>query len=234
MKFLLCRKAGIETSTGIRPLLLDLQGVPREESLLPTEVDPFGPGQGEDDEEEDTMYRLEQLIEHLQCLARLCKNRNGFQHDAKKGEVEIPASITRACNDLDVELFQAQFEDWYAMVRQQRTLSDSSVPDNDSGGEIPFVKLSERLRRAEIEVSIAAAKESALGMVRQRLESKENDREKRFDVLKEMVEDVCRREMNLHINLTPPDKHMALYLPETSATGLFALPLQLAGEPLPE
>ena len=41
------------------------------------------------------------------------------------------------------------------------------------------------------------------------------DRDKRFEVLKEMVEEVCRREMNLHVELLAPDKDLTLELPST-------------------
>mmetsp|Transcript_47930 Transcript_47930/g.72496 ORF Transcript_47930/g.72496 Transcript_47930/m.72496 type:complete len:123 (+) Transcript_47930:416-784(+) len=120
-------------------------------------------------------------------------------------------------------MFRAQYLDWYYMVKRQREIV--------SGPE--FQTLSETMRRAEIEVGIAVASRSGLEVARQRLDLWEKDRTKRFDVLKEMVQEVCLREMNLQMELSPPDKDVVLELPYTSALGLFGLQLQMAGELLP-
>jgi hypothetical protein len=94
--------------------------------------------------------------------------------------------------------------------------------------------LADQIRLAEMEMSIAVASDQQLGMVRKRLEIIATDRQKRFDILKEMVEEVCLREMNLHVCLQAPDPQRTMVLADTSsAKGFLGMPLQMAGEPLP-
>ena len=91
--------------------------------------------------------------------------------------------------------------------------------------------MSQEIRKAEIEVSIAVASSQALYMVRQRIEQIENDRQKRFDIMREMVEECCLREMDIRFHLVPPEKDCILELPEIqSAPGLFHPALEMAGE----
>jgi hypothetical protein len=212
LKFMLCRKAGPETSSGIRPLLLDLQGVPRDESLPQAHEAPTG--------KEAMQTRLNTLIDLLTLLGTLCETRSAFVGD-KKGDIDVPSAIAKGCSSFDAELFAAECEDWFDIVQHQQELVAN------------FDDLSERIRRAEMEKGISVASEASLGVVRQRLEHIEADRQKRFEVLKEIVEEVCRREMNWHVKLTAPDKDLILALPSTSVVGVFGPSLQMAGEILP-
>jgi hypothetical protein len=209
---MLCRKAGPETSSGIRPLLLDLQGVPRDENLPQAHEAPGG--------KDAMLTRLKTLMDQLKLLGTVCKTRSAFVAD-KKGDIDVPSALAKDCSSFDAELFEAQCEDWHDMVQHQHELVAN------------FDDLSERIRRAEMEKGISMASEASLEVVRQRLEHIEADRQKRFEVLKEIVEEVCRREMNWHVKLTAPDKDLILALPSTSVLGVFGPSLQMAREILP-
>ena len=85
-----------------------------------------------------------------------------------------------------------------------------------------------------MKMSIASANQQSLETVRESLEILQGIKAERFHVLKEMVEEVCLREMNLYVSLTGPRPQQILELGETpSAPGLFGIPLQMAGESLP-
>lgn len=209
---MLCRKAGPETSSGIRPLLLDLQGVPRDERLIRSE---------EVHADKAAMLdRLNTLVGQLKLLGTLCETRGAFVTE-KRGDIDVPSSIAKSCNQFDSELFVAQCEDWYDMVQEQHSLVAN------------FEDLSEQIRRAEIEKGISQANETNLGALRQRLELIASDLQKRYDVLRETIEEVCRREMNWHVKLLPPNKDEVLALPDTSVLGVYGPSLQMAGERLP-
>lgn len=154
------------------------------------------------------------------------KPKVDFKRKREKKELDVPPTVLKACSVLDVEIFEAQFKDWHAMVQRQRELS--------TGEDGPlFAELSEEIRIAEIEVSIAIAAQPALEMVRQRLDMLEKDRMKRFQVLKDIAGEVCLREMYMNLVLAPPAKDAVLELPEISSLGVFGLQLQIAGVPLP-
>lgn len=210
---MLCRKAGPETSSGIRPLLLDLQGVPRDESL--------DRSQALKSDKDAMLARLNALVDELKLLGTLCKTRGAFVNDSKRGDIDVPATITKACGQFDAELFVAQCEDWYDMVREQHALVAN------------FQDLPEQIRRAEIEKGVSVANDTNLGALRQRLELIAADRRKRYEVLRETVEEVCRREMNWHVKLLPPEKDYVLTLPDTSVLGVYGPALLAAGEILP-
>uniref|UniRef100_A0A7S4J1B4 Uncharacterized protein n=1 Tax=Odontella aurita TaxID=265563 RepID=A0A7S4J1B4_9STRA len=224
LRSILCRKAGYETSTGIRPLLLDIQGVARDDTLSLSQEEPFGTCTS-GTEYDATLQRLKLMLLLLQCLNSLCKTKGGFQTETGKKELDVPPAVLKACCLLDVEMFEAQFKDWHAMVQRQRDLSLSK------DGPL-FAELSEEIRIAEIEVSIAIAAQPALEMVRQRLDMLEKDRMKRFEVLKDIAGEVCIREMYMNLVLSPPEKDAVLELPEISTLGVFGLQLEIAGEPL--
>ena len=125
---------------------------------------------------------------------------------------------------LDHELLRCQAQDWYTMTVRQVELATSKNLE----------LLAEQIRTAEVQKSLAVATASSLDVVRQRLEVINADCEKRFEVLKETIEEVCWREMNLFVQLSAPEPHQVLVLPEnTSAIGVFGRPLQMAGERLP-
>mmetsp|Transcript_7998 Transcript_7998/g.21636 ORF Transcript_7998/g.21636 Transcript_7998/m.21636 type:complete len:276 (-) Transcript_7998:312-1139(-) len=230
LKCILCRKSGPDTSTGIRPLLLDLQGVHRDDDTGGTSMlDTFAAMQTSRSNASRAEIRLDAFIRQLKILSDLCKTRHAFKTEKKSDTDSMPATIVKGCTNFDSELLRCQFLDWHDMVRRQlevcRVLNDNAEPK--------VAALAEEIRRAELEMSIAVASDQALALVRQRLEQIASDREKRFEVLKEMVEDVCLREMNLHVDLQIPDSHQPLKLKQTSALGFLGLPLQLHGEQLP-
>lgn len=214
LKGILCRKTSHEMSSGIRPLLLDLQGVPRDEdqaqrSKTGTDI-------------EGVEENVNTFIEQLQTLERLCGVRGAFRVE-NKTDLELPSSLVRGCTSFDEELFSCQLLDWCAMAERQKEVTKL----------IDFEELAEKIRRAEMEISIAVAPEQSLEKVRQRLELISTDRDKRFQVLQEIVQEVCLREMNLHVRVVAPDPQKLLGLQPTSAMGIFGTPLQIAGETLP-
>lgn len=218
---LLCRKAGSELRTGIRPLLLDLQGIPRDTGSSSSDVFPFGTYRFKSNSEA-TRLRLESLLSQLQKLVDLCSMKEGLTISSGSS---VPQSIIRGLAMIDAELFAAQHGDWMEMVLEQRKLEASSEPS--------FVELSETIQRAEIDAGVTAAPRKQLNMLRERLDFLEKDRVKRFEVLQEMVGEVCTRELNMEIGLTAPDQDVILELPPMSPLGVFGLQLQVAQEPLP-
>jgi hypothetical protein len=213
LKCCLCRKVGPETSQGIRPIFLDLQGLPRDEE---------GPKQRSGSNgDESVEERIHSLIQQLQQLKVVCQTRQALVNDRKDDYFDVPSTIIKLCCKLDVELWEAQCLDWFDMVKRQRELAKD------------FNVLSEQIRKAEMEASIKAASPESLVLVNERLERLSQDRELRFEVLKDMAEDVCLREMNWKIVLTEPPKDVVLSLPNTSCAGLVGRAMQLAGEPLP-
>jgi hypothetical protein len=243
---MLCRKVGPETSTGIRPLLLDLQGVARDEdypssfTTTPTS-----------NSNNAFLGRLHVLTSQLELLSTLIviKNTNTstrstsisssgggggsfvFVSEGKRGgsttdaiSNAVPPSIVKECSAFDSEMFEAQCQDWYAMVQRQHELVSS------------FTDLAERIRKAEMiqGISSCATSDASLSVVRQRLLQIMADRDKRFEVLREVVEEVCKREMNWHVHLIQPSDDTVLQLPNsTSVVGVFGPRLQMAGETLP-
>jgi hypothetical protein len=105
------------------------------------------------------------------------------------------------------------------MVKRQHALTNTAN----------FEKLVERIRRAETQTSLAAATNQTLEVVSKRLEVVASDREKRFRVMSEMIEEICLREMILRLKLLEPEKNKALELQPTTSLGIFGLALQMAG-----
>ena len=221
LKSILCRKAGPDSSTGIRPLLLDLQGIPRDEERYDKSVVPsyFVT-------EKDFDRRLDTFIHQLQALRKFCcyTKRHCFFRTDKKVELEIPSSIVRGCDTFDDELFRCRCVDWFNMIKRQHEI----VQQNNNLDEI-----AELIRNAEIQLSLAAATNQSLDVVRLRLETLESDREKRYTIMKEILEGSCLREMNLRVNITKPTMEKTLALQPTTAPGVFGRALLLEDETLP-
>ena len=176
-----------------------------------------------------SLKRLDRLIENLQLLGSLIKNnKNAFRTDKQqRHDVDFPASVVRGCqDDFDAELFKCQVLDFFTLVKRQREIVEKQHQNI-------MEEMEAKIRSAEMETSLAGASNQSLDMVRQRLERIATDRQKRFEVLKQMVEEVCLREMNLHVELEEPSKDRILLLKNTSALGIFGYTLQQAGEPLP-
>ena len=160
-------------------------------------------------------------ISKCSLLSEFCQAKNAF-YSAGHGDVELSTQIVRGCTeDYDPELLKCRLMDWFAMVDRQHELQQLHKD------------LPNQIQEAEMKMSIAGANPQALKMVKERLTTIQNDRQQRFEVLKEMVEEVCLREMNLFVNLTEPHPREALELKRISAPGFLGVPLQLAGEPLP-
>jgi hypothetical protein len=195
---------------------LDLQGVPRDDQVHA----PVGVSEDHYDKESRD-ERVDFFLLDLQLLSSLVKTKNAFSTSKQHNDIDFSFSIVKGCTEqFDEELFRCQLIDWFAIVeRQHKVLSTTN--------------LSDEIRKAEINMSIAGASVQSLQLVKERLKMMQNDREQRLDVLIEMVEEVCLREMNLHVQLKGPDPRLVLALKETSALGFLSAPLQLAGEPLP-
>eukprot|EP00977_Amphora_coffeiformis_P014599 scaffold4097_cov166-Amphora_coffeaeformis.AAC.56 len=215
LKGLLTRKSsGHDWSAGIRPLLMDLQKMPRQDEIDRHTASIVSTS-------DEWQVQVENLLQQLELLNELCRTRGSFWSD-KKADVEAPAVLVEQCAQLDVELLRCHFLDWYSVVEQQHQT------DQDWGA------LAEKIRQAEMEVSLAGvATSESLQLLAQRLRALEQDREKRFRVLVECLEDFGKLELNLLIKLDPPDTHEVLALRPTSAKGVFGLPLEMAGETLP-
>jgi hypothetical protein len=241
LRAVLCRKAGPETSQGIRPLLLDLQGVPRDEEVAspsPADSSSSSPPTPTVDEE-SMLIRLDNLVIELETLARMAEQRVGFCSDRpvsqKSGgggggsgsghgtDVDLPAAISRGCAQFDGELFSCQYRDWYDLVVRQHQVVKGKDMD----------AFADELRRAEMQVSLSVAPAASLQVVRDRVSAVLEDRDKRFEVLKEALEDVCLRELSLHVSVRAPGEAQPLVLQPTSALGVFGLPLQMSGAVLP-
>mmetsp|Transcript_32493 Transcript_32493/g.48111 ORF Transcript_32493/g.48111 Transcript_32493/m.48111 type:complete len:557 (+) Transcript_32493:157-1827(+) len=215
LKCCLCRKISPETSTGIRPILLDLQGVPRDEAGSFLRKKTFSEGIFHE--------QISTFLKQLQKITTLCQTRHAFTSEQRRGDssFDVPSSLIKECTKLDCQLWEAYCLDWFDLVRRQNMLSEG------------FDTLSEEIRQAEMEASIRAASAESLGMVRDRLERLTKDRELRWEVLQDMVEEVCAREMNWKVILQEPPKDCALELPSTSVVGLLGLTLKMGGESLP-
>jgi hypothetical protein len=215
LKGVLCRKQSSDSSTSIRPILLDLQGVPRQEkslTLLP---------QNSTDLLDEFVVQLKCLVDNVQ-LTKNNKKKSLFRAE-KRSDLDVPSSILRGCADFDHELFMCQYEDWLAMVERQHVL----VRDYD------FDALERQIRRGEMRVSLAQAANQSLSVVLKRLEVFNADREKRWLLLQTIVEDTCKRELNLHVVLICPPKVEELRLNPISSLGVFGQALEVVGEPLP-
>jgi hypothetical protein len=99
---------GSGTSSGIRPLLLDLQGIPRDDDVdfgMPTRIAAKPPGATKS-ESLLVESRLDQLLKHMEIIKNLCQTRNAFRMEKKTNSNNagdyvdnIPATIVRGCVD---------------------------------------------------------------------------------------------------------------------------------------
>jgi hypothetical protein len=193
--------------------------------------------------------RVDQFLSQLQNLSLLVKTKNAFsttkaqssssqsnsssqqqqqQAASSSGsssttDVDFSFSILKGCTEqFDEELFKCQLLDWFAIVKRQHALQHATS------------HLADEIRNAEMNLSIAGvASEQSLKLVQERLEKMQSDRQQRLEVVKELVEEVCVREMNLYVTVLEPNPRQSLVLKETSAVGFLGIPLRMAGEPLP-
>jgi hypothetical protein len=165
--------------------------------------------------------RISSFVQQLERLYSICHAKVAFVTDGRNETVDIPSSILKECAKLDFELWEAQCLDWFDLVKRQQNLT------------VDFDNLSDNIRKAEIKASITAANPESLMIVKERLERFVRDRELRFDILKDVIEDICLREMNWKIDLQQVDASAVMELPSTSVLGLVGLRLKQAGEALP-
>jgi hypothetical protein len=166
-------------------------------------------------------------VDQLKCLVdtvQLTKSKKkSLFRVEKRSDLDVPSSILRGCAEFDHELFRCQYEDWLAMVEHQHVLVR----------EYDFDALERQIRRGEMRVSLAQAANQSLSVVLKRLEVFNADREKRWLLLQTIVEDTCKRELNLHVVLISPPKVEELRLNPITSLGVFGQALKLAGELLP-
>eukprot|EP00804_Cyclotella_cryptica_P025062 CCRYP_016538-RA/>CCRYP_016538-RA protein AED:0.02 eAED:0.02 QI:160/1/1/1/1/1/2/172/862 len=245
LKSILCRKPGPDESSGIRPLLLDLQGVPRKnDDLMDLSVEvpfyqpppknnlPFhclsslihNPSQ---DSAVDPWYYLEHFIQRIETLLKLVDRPDSPLVIADDRGIGRWQELVDDCiKAWDSDLFRAQYQDWYDMVTRQRGLNAGTDASS-------LLQISENIREAEIELSIAMASKGQLELVRQRLEALTIDKMARYFVLAQIVNDVALRELNENIIVLPTPKDMTSDFPELTALGLFGTQMILSKEVLP-
>ena len=149
------KKVGPETSTGIRLLPLDLQGLSRDKEGCTPEA------YARTCTNEQLVERIQVLMGQLQTLCNLCQTKNRIrggdefqQHPhhrntsssiSSKAELEVPSSMIRECaSKLDTDMWQAQCEDWLLSTQEQSRLA------------APLAVLSEQIqiRPAELEMEM--------------------------------------------------------------------------------
>ena len=158
----------------------------------------------------------------LECLSTLIKTRNAFRTKKGNHDIEFSASVIKGCTeDFDAELLECQLLDWFQMVGKQLELSQ---------GQTDIVS---NIREVETTIGIADATVESIDMAKENLDYMTDDRQQRLEFLQDLVEDLCLREMNLHVLILDPDPNANLILKETSAAGFLGVPLQLACEILP-
>lgn len=187
LKSILRRKPDVDESTGIRPLLLDLQGVPRhKQDLIDSSIDmPFYPplnskpslfGRFTSEnprENNDQWFHLEQFLSEVRKLLELASIPNipflvEERMAGKKGDKNTLLDLIEQCKEMwDEEMFRAQYKDWFDMVKRQQELNAGGADfrtDNSSTQESPtsLSELSEIIREVEIELSIAMASKDQL------------------------------------------------------------------------
>jgi hypothetical protein len=244
LKSILCKKPGVYASTGVRPLLQDLQGIPRDPSPSSIDMHIFGQYNKRTMSKEDLMdKRLNEFCSQLQCLHDIGKVKGGFGVDKK--EFDGLTSAIKACACLDTDHFRTMYKEWYSLCKKQQVLSTGKYRLNDNNEDqgkqdekveinseqLSFEELAEEMRKAEIEVSIAMASRQALSVVQQRINQIEKDRIIRFEILKEMLDEICVREMDFRLELKLPSKDSILELPRiTTVSGIFDFVLEMTGE----
>jgi len=232
LKTILCRKGGADESSGIRPLLLDLQGVPRRnDDLVDLSIEvPFykHPSRKRSvSAPEEKWYYLDQFIQQVETLLKLIAQPNTpFLIGDEKGTRRWQ-ELVQNTEVWDSDLFRAQYQDWFDMVTRQHELNNT----NDGSS---LAQISESLRAMEIELSIAMASAPQLELVRQRLEALLVDKKARYLVLAQIINDVSLRELNENIVVLPTTEDMSTDFPELSgALGLFGTQMLASEEVLP-
>lgn len=244
LKSILRRKPDLDESTGIRPLLLDLQGVPRHKhDPIESSIEmPFYPPTSKPSPDDEWFY-LEQFLSEVGRLLELLSLPNlpflvEERMAGSKGDKNILLDLIAQCKEVwDEDMFRAQYQDWFDMVKRQQGLNAGGAnPDTTSSTEDPLLTLhefSETIREAEIELSIAMASKDQLERVHKRLEALRADKAAKYRVLRHIVFDLGHRELNDGILIEPPSDDATVVYPKLSEPGLFGDQLIVSGEILP-
>ncbi len=246
LKSILRRKPEPDESLGIRPLLIDLQGVPRHNrDQLDSSIEiPLAPPMSQTHEHE--WFHLDQFISEVGKLLDLLPIPNSpFIVDDRihgtKGDKSTLHDLIEQCKEVwDDEMFCALYKDWFDMVKRQQELNAGthdarSITNERFHHETPtsLTELSEIVREAEIELSIAMASKDQLERVYTRIEALRADKAARYKVLAQIVFDVGYRELNKGILVQDPSDYEPIIYPQLSLMGVFGDQLILSGEFLP-
>jgi len=203
------------TVAEIQPLLVDLQ-----ETLKITK---HGGEKNPESIDDADSTKLDHFLRRVNYLLDLTKVKGGFQLPDKNNS-EVLTSLLRTCTcTWDPEIFKAQFQDWCDYVNVQH-----EIVQNDE-----FEEFSENMQQTEMELGLALASKSSLEMLKMRLGIMERDRQSRFELLQEVVQDVSLRELGCKITLTPLRPESILELPYSSVLGVFGQKLVTEGLSMP-
>eukprot|EP00986_Skeletonema_menzelii_P005148 scaffold1812_cov153-Skeletonema_menzelii.AAC.14 len=157
LKSILCRKPGHGESTGIRPFLLDLQGVPRHNKdaldssievclYQPLEKNPRNPYAHV--EEFVTDAQVLQKVLNIPGVPVLAEERLS----GSKSDKDTMLDLVKKFNEVwDEEMFLAQYKDWYDLVKRQQELNAGTL--SEDGEQQPSLsELAEAIRETEIEL----------------------------------------------------------------------------------
>lgn len=251
LKSILRRKPDLlDESTNIRPLLLDLQGIPRyKQDLTDSSIEmPFYNSLVNSEEDNNVpWFELRKFTSEVDKLLQLLSIPNvPFLVEERlagnKTDKQSLLDQIQQCTEVwDKKLFEAQFMDWFDMVKRQQELNvgladpaiivDCGVKQ-DLITNITLSELSKVIREAEIELSIAMASKEQLERVYKRLETLLADKAARYKVLAQIVFDVGYRELNDGILVEYPPDDLPIEFPKLTVVGVFGEQLTLSGEVL--
>lgn len=154
-----------------------------------------------------------------------------------KGDKNTLLDLIAQCKEVwDEDMFRAQYQDWFDMVKRQQGLNAGGANPDTTSTEDPLLtlhELSETIREAEIELSIAMASKDQLERVHKRLEALCADKAAKYRVLRHIVFDLGYRELNDGILIEPPSDDATVVYPKLLEPGLFGDQLIISGEILP-
>ena len=246
----------MDESTGIRPLLLDLQDIPRHnQGPIDSSLEiPFYPkpniigdksffGEMTDEEfaeHEPEFSNLEHFLFEVRKLLEQLRIPNMpflVEERGSKGSKNTLLALLEQVEEVwDEDMFRAQFKDWFDMVRRQQKLNAGRVDattDDQADTATTLSELSKTIREAEIELSIAMASKDQLERVHKRLEALRADLNARYKVLAQIVFDIGYRELNEGIIVAKPNKHCLEFPKLSGLPGVFGHQLIESGENLP-
>jgi len=124
------------------------------------------------------------LLLDLESDEKINELLTSIENLTKQSKDHIPQTLYKQAS-WDAKLFTAQVHDWHMMVERQHVLM-AEISD-----------LPTELRREEW-LRVSTNSDSNL---RERIDALFSDQENRLNVLQRMIQEVCLREMNLHVDL---------------------------------